>query len=133
MTCNEGLAMRNRFNCAIALLAIALFQVFPGFAQDNPRRDLDPIIIPEGQTEVEYSRAEDMPRQLQKAFFDKCGREQSEYLKNFPARIIKPKPKSRIIALVPCGRIMIGGRAFVFDRGQPVPISFTVISPSRGF
>jgi len=119
---------------AIFLLAMELFQTLPGFAQDDLRRNNDPIIIPEGQTEVKYPRVEEMPRQLQKALYRRCGRDQLDWLKGIPARIIKPKPGGRIVALVPCGRITIGGLAFTFGRWwQPRPISFTVMAYPSGF
>jgi hypothetical protein len=127
--------MLNRSACAIVLLVTALFlHPLPGFAQDDPRGDNDPIIIPEGQTQVEYFHVEEMPRQLRRAFFSKCGQEQSDYLKDFPARIVKLSPRGRIIALVPCGRIIVGGRAFAFGRWwEPTAVTFTVMAHPAGF
>lgn len=126
--------MWNKFACAAALLAMALFRILPGFAQDDPRRDSDPIVVPEGQTEVEYSRVEELPRQLQRALYSRCGRDQLAWLKDYPARLVKPRPSNRIIALVPCGRINIGGLAFAFARRwEPIPIPFTIMAYPTGF
>src|SRR5712691_3670691 len=101
---------------AIFLLFRSLFQTLPGFAQDDLRRNNDPIIIPEGQTEVKYPRVEEMPRQLQKALYRRCGRDQLDWLKGIPARIIKPKPGELVTAASSIERFLQLPRHFLNTR-----------------
>jgi len=126
--------MQSKVLCCALTMAIATALTVVALAQGDPRRNNDPIIIPKGETELKYQRAEDLPRQLRAALHRSMCRYEPA-LADTPVRIVKPDPKAGpLIALVPCWDIVMRGAAFTIGRyWEPSPISFTVIEHLDGF
>jgi hypothetical protein len=113
------------------IMAVAL--TMSALGQDDPRRNNDPIMIPKGETELQYRRPEDLPRQLRAALHrSRCSYQPAADL---PLRIVKPDPnRESLVALVPCWGIVMQGAAFTIGRyWEPSPVSFAVMGYPDGF
>jgi len=96
---------------------------------DDPGPGYDPIMIPPGQSELQFERLGDVPRQLRRVGCRAEGLQLS-----FPVRIIRPD-RGRLVALVPC-LSMPSRESLAFTIGsnwEPAPIDFPVMAPRDGF
>ena len=101
-------------------------------AQNDPLRNSDPVRIPKGETEIQYRKPEEIPRQLRAAIGVRCN--YRSRLAELPIRIVRPDTNGQLIALVPCDGAVINSISFVIGRRWlPSPISFTVKADSGGF
>jgi hypothetical protein len=116
---------------ANSLMAIVVVTIaVSAFAQTDPRRDNDRIVIPKGETEIQYRKPGDVPRQIGAAIGAAC--DYKSRIGELPIRIVRLGSKQ--IALVPCSGIVVNSIAFTIERGwKPSPIYFVVRSPPNGF
>ena len=99
---------------------------------DDPGPGTDPITLPRGQSELQFRRPGEIPRQLRRAI-SPCGYE--HWLPDVPVKIIRPDAdRDRLIAIAPCGSMIAHGTAFTIGQfWEPLPISFTVAASPTGF
>ena len=85
----------------------------------------DPRVPPDGQP-WRIDRAADVPPALAAALKQAECRQSDAMLVTFPIELFRPAG-SRVMAIAPCSGITLYGRAFIFERGTPLPLALPVM------
>ncbi|RDV03344.1 hypothetical protein [Undibacter mobilis] len=115
--------------CALFLCVAA---ILPASAQSSSRGNRDHIVFPPDRDEIEYRKTDEIPRQLRAVIGRECN--YAFWLKDIPIKIVRPAPKGRAIAMVPCGNIIPRSMAFTdLTSHTPRSMAFAVKVAPNGF
>jgi hypothetical protein len=122
-------ARAHRWKVGRALLAFLALTVgsSEGLSQSPSRAPLP--MIPDDGMPLRIERIEDMPPKLAAALED-CQLNDAMLLA-FRVEIFRPSPVAKLIAIVPCGGLVLYGRAYQFDGdidSEPRPIAFAMMA-----
>lgn len=121
-----------RLKAIVCALLMCATMASNAFAQAGPRTDFDPVIIPDGVTEIRYRKSEEIPRQLRNAIGPSC--HYLSRLDDLSIRVVRPVRGGPLIALVPCDGMITRSIAFSMSRSTaPKAIEFVVGASPEGF